>query len=84
VVAVAPVTDPPPVATAKVTVAPAFACELLVTMTVGAVATACATVALCPSPADIESAIVAGSRLFDPLLVLQPAVATAASATTAI
>jgi hypothetical protein len=79
VVAVAPVTDPLPLATANVTVAPAFACPLLVTMTDGAVATACATVAFCWSPDLIASATVGGDVL-DPPRTVHPADTMTASA----
>jgi hypothetical protein len=40
VLAVAPVTDPPPLATAKVTTTAAVRCELVVAVIAGAVATA--------------------------------------------
>jgi hypothetical protein len=49
----APVTEPPPLATANTTTTPLTGFPLAsVTVTAGATATAVPTVALCPSPAD--------------------------------
>jgi hypothetical protein len=49
----APVTEPPPLATANTTITPLTGIPLAsVTVTAGATATAVPTVALCPSPAD--------------------------------